>query len=548
MHDILIIGSGAGGGPLALSLSEAGFDVLVLEKGPEYRREDYTSDEIDNFWHGRFVPPLAEEPHMLVHADLAAPRPTQLGWTACCVGGGTVHMGAYFSRFHPDDFRMASRFGHGEELADWPYTYDELEPYYGRAEWALGVSGEAGHSPVEGPRSRPYPLPPLDTHPVGRQLDAACKRLGRKVFPTPRGINSQPYGGRPACRYCTTCAGYGCRFGARGSTQEALLAKAQATGRCSIRSRAMVREVTVDPTGRATGCVYFDADGKEHWVQARVVCVCCSSIESARLLLLSKSSLFPDGLANSSGRVGRHLQFHGTSSGQGRFSLRQLPEMATGASSPFLGRSLGDYYFLPSGVSELPKGGLIVFQGSRGGPVTLAKSVAQRDEPTVWGSDLKRHLRRRDGSDRCSLFFEVHHDFLPNAGTFIELDPDVCDRWGLPVARIHLRESDHQHAAGRFLVERGLEVFSEMGAEETLPMSVGGTAPYLVHGTCRSGKAAETSVLDATCRAHDVPNLYVVDGSFMPTSGGAPPTLTILANAFRTADHVIARARSGDFN
>ncbi|MEM7355245.1 MAG: GMC family oxidoreductase, partial [Acidobacteriota bacterium] len=504
MRDILIIGSGAGGGPLALTLSEAGFDVLVLEKGPEYQREDYTADEVDNFWSGRFVPPLDEEPHMLVHADLAAPRPTHLGWTACCVGGGTVHMGAYFSRFHPDDFRMATRFGAHQEIADWPYTYDELEPYYSRAEWAVGVSGVAGLNPVEGPRSRPYPLPPLDTHPVGHRLDDACRRLRRVAFPTPRGINSRPYASRPTCRYCSVCASYGCRYGARGSSQEALLTRAVANGRCEVRSPAMAHLITTRRDGRVDGCLYYDTAGREHLVQARVVCVCCSSIESARLLLLSQSALFPDGLANSNGRVGRHLQFHGTSIGQGCFRPDRRPELFVDGGSPFLGRTLGDHYFLPEGVGDLPKGGLIVFQKSRTGPISLAKSIAQRDQPTAWGSALKQHLRRRDRNDVESLFFEVHHDFLPNAETFIELDPEVRDRWGLPVARIHLHESPHQEQAGRYLVDRGLEVFDEMGADTVLPVAIGETAPYLVHGTCRAGHDPATSVVDATCRTHEV--------------------------------------------
>jgi choline dehydrogenase-like flavoprotein len=543
-RDVVIIGSGAGGGPLALALSTAGADVLVLEKGPFYRREDFTADEVETLWRGMFVPPLDEEPHMLVHDGLAAPRPSTLGWIANCVGGGTVHMGAFLSRFHPDDFRMRSRFGEFESIADWPYTYADLEPYYARAEWEVGVSGDAGSNPHEGMRSRDYPMPPLDANPLASCLDEACRRLGLHPYPTPRGINSRPYQGRPACSYCTACASYGCRSGARGSVPEALLARAAATGRCDLLQPVMVREVTLDGRGRANGCAFLDSDGKEHEVRARAVCVCCSAIESARLLLLSTSARFPSGLCNGNGLVGRNLQFHGTSLGQGIFPRGRLP---FGHANPFLGRSLMDHYFLPDGVSDLPKGGMLVFQYRGGSPIRAAKILAQQGASLAWGDELKRRLRE-SGEDRGrSLSFEVHHDFIPNEGTYVSLDPEVRDKWELPVARIHLREPEHHRKAGTWLVEKGNEVLAEMGAGTVAPLMIAETAPYLVHGTCRAGRDPGTSVVNEYCQAHPVDNLFVVDGSFMPTSGGAPPTLTILANSFRTADHIIARAKAGDF-
>ncbi|HYO16626.1 MAG TPA: GMC family oxidoreductase [Thermoanaerobaculia bacterium] len=543
-RDVIIIGSGAGGGPLALSLSAAGADVLVLEKGPFYGREDFTTDEVETLWRGMFVPPIDEEPHILVHEGLAAPRPSTLGWIASCVGGGTVHMGAFLSRFHPDDFRMKSRFGDYESIADWPYTYEDLEPYYTRAEWEVGVSGASESNPHEGKRSRGYPMPPLDANPLASHLENACRRLGLHPYPTPRGINSRPYQGRPACSYCSACASYGCRSGARGSVPEALLSRAVATGRCELLQPVMVREVTLDSLGRANGCVFLDAEGKEHEVRARVVCICCSAVESARLLLLSKSPRFPLGLCNDNGLVGRNLQFHGTSFGDGVFRHDGMP---FDHANPFLGRSLMDHYFLPDGVSDLPKGGLLVFQYKGGSPIRAAKIVAQQGPRTVWGDELKRRLRENSEDRGRSLSFEVHHDFIPNEGTFVSLDPEVRDKWGLPVARIHLHELEHHRKAGRWLVERGLDVFTEMGADAVEPSTIGETAPYLVHGTCRAGRDPETSVVDGYCQAHQVANLFVVDGSFMPTSGGAPPTLTILANSFRTADHIIARAKTGDF-
>jgi choline dehydrogenase-like flavoprotein len=547
VRDVLIIGSGAGGGPLALRLSQAGLDVLVLEKGPHYRRADYRHDEVAMATHrGFFVPKVSDEPHVVVDGTDSSVRArlTTLGWTACCVGGGTAHMGAALYRFHPDDFRVRSRLGSFESVADWPYAYDELEPYYAIAEREIGVAGVGGLTPVEGPRSAPFPMPPLRSHPIAGALDDACATLGVHAFPTPRGINSRPYGGRPACTFCDFCAGFGCPTGARGSTQEALLSRAQQTGRCEIRALAMVRAITTDHRGQATGCLYLDADGGEHEIRARVVCVCCSAVESARLLLLSSSSRFPDGLANGSGMVGRNLQFHTGSAARGRFRYDRHSAALRHDRNPFIGRSVMDYYFLPGGVSPFAKGGLLRFDFERQTPIARAQRIARTTSGYVWGAPLRKRLREHF-CDYRDVELEVFHDFVPNDATFVSLDPRVRDKWGLPVARIALSVVDHHRRAGEWLVDRGREILDAMGADESAARDIGYVTDVMAHGTCRSGSDPCTSVVDPFCRAHEVPNLFVVDGSFMPTSGGAPSTLTILANSFRSADHILGEARRG---
>ena len=544
-HDVLILGSGAGGGPLALTLARAGLDVLVVEKGKRHARQDYSHDEVEVLRRSFFTPKLAEEPHTVVTRKSTEPQLTNLGWIATCVGGGTVHMGGYLYRFHPDDFRMRSRFGDFEDLADWPYEYDELEPYYCRAEHEVGVAGVGGATPFEGPRSRPYPLPPLDAHPVAESLEAVCRAKGLSPFPTPRSINSRPYQGRPVCEYCDRCASFGCPVGAKGSSQEALIDRAEATGNCTILPEAMVREVTVGVDGRATGCVYLDTEGAEHRVEAKIVCVCCSAIESARLLLLSKSSRFPAGLANGNGRVGRHLQFHSVSLGVGRFHRDRHPDKALDDPHPFLGRSVMDHYFLPEGISPLAKGGVLRFSMGGSYPIDDAQFAASRGSEILWGMALKERIRQI--KDYRTIHFEVFHDYIPNRHTLVELDDTVKDKWGLPVARIHLDPHEHHKVAGHWLTQRAFEILRDLGADELAASQVGGTSAYLVHGTCRAGVDPATSVLDPYCQTHEVPNLFVVDGSFMPTSGGASPTLTILANSFRTADHILARHRAGEF-
>lgn len=543
--DAVIVGSGAGGGPLALTFAQAGLRVLVLEKGPRMSRDDYRPDEVDVALRGSFSPDLEQDPHTIVTRKTTRALRTRMGWIASCVGGGTVHMGSFLYRFLPDDFQMRSRFGPHEEIEDWPISYQELEPYYLRAEHEVGVSGRAGVSPFEGPRSGPYPMPPLDSHPLAETLDQRCRSRGLHPFPTPRGINSRPYHGRPACAYCQICAGFGCRVGARGSSQEALLTRAEATGRCEIRAGCMVRRIRTNKEGRATGCLYIDSEEREVEVRARIVCVCCSAIESARLLLLSADTLFPDGLGNASGRVGRHLQFHAVTMAEAMLPRDMDPSLAENPLN-FLGRSLLDHYVLPEGVSDLPKGGVLRFDLSEPLPISDAQLLATEGDVPLWGAPLKRKLRDRYAAHRA-IHLEVFHDFLPNRHTRVDLDPEVEDRWGLPVARIHLDLPAHHRVAGHWLLERGFEIFEDLGAEDFRVTTLGGTSAYLVHGTCRAGRDPETSVLNPDCQVHGIPNLFVVDGSFMPTSGGAAPTLTILANSFRVADHILKRGQSGEF-
>lgn len=554
--DVIVIGSGAGGGPLALVLSQAGLRVLVLEKGPRYTADRYEHDELSiDDESGFFVPRVSDDPHVLVRtrdgADHASPELTNLGWIARCVGGGTVHMGATLYRQHPDDFRLRTKYGRFLSTEDWPYGYDDLEPYYTRAEWEIGVSGSDTRTWDADRRSRGWPMPPMPCHPLGDRLDEVCGTLGLHPFITPRGINSVPYQGRPGCAQCSACGGFGCAIDAKGSTQAALLPRAEATGRCEVRADVMVHEITVDDsTGRVRGCRYLDQEGREHEVKARIVCVCCSAVESARLLLLSKSALFPDGLANGSGQVGRHCQFHINSGGRGRF-WRRGAGVGAGAATErqrLLGRSVADHYFLPPGTSTYATGGMLRFDLVRPYPIAAARSFAKTlGRRPVYGSELKQQLVHYFRDCR-EVEFEVFQPFVPNDGTFVTLDPEIVDRWGLPAARITLASVSHHTISGEWLARRGLDILEAMGADGVLKAPAGILSRSMVHGTCRAGADPRESVLNGFCQSHEVPNLFVVDGSFMPACAGVPTTLTILANSFRTADYILEESRHGSFN
>ncbi|HEY3358307.1 MAG TPA: GMC family oxidoreductase [Polyangia bacterium] len=540
--DVLVVGSGGGGGTLACALAEAGARVLVLEKGPHYSLYDFTHDELAICRRNFFVPYVSDEPH-LVRRNGERHQRTNDGWISCCVGGGTVHMSGFFFRLHRDDLQQRTRLGApaGSTVEDWPIPYEELARWYDRAEILIGVSGQAGENPFDEPRAGAFPLPPLLAHPAGRRLADAARGLGWHPFTTPRAVLSDAYDGRPPCNYCGFCGSYGCENGSKSSVLSTFIPRALKTGRCRLRAQAMVREITVDENGRARGAVYQDRAGGLHEVRARAVVVACSAIESARLLLLSRSSRFPQGLANSSGLVGKNLSFSLFAAVEADFrrdgGAKSVP-VFDGA-LPWLGVAVQDFYRLPAAAGG-HKGGTLRFDFVHPNPIYNAEHVAKHTDPPLFGQALKDRLRRHFRDTR-TLECEIFAEYLPSAETFVELDPDARDRYGLPAARVSVAHHPTDVPVARFLAERAQELFRAMGADEVRVAAALGTTFVLQHGTCRFGVDPARSVLDPTCRAHDVPNLYVVDGSFMPTSGGVPTTLTIQANALRVADALAGR-------
>jgi len=548
--DVVVVGSGAGGAPVALCLAEAGARVLVLEKGPYYTVRDFTHDEVSvcrrDFW----VPWEHLDPHTIRKAGEPEARVTREGWVSQCVGGGTVHMSGFFYRLHAEDFRLATLTGgvRGAELADWPIDLAELEPFYDLAEVRVGVSGQAGLNPFE-LRRRPFPLPPLPPHPAAALVDEAARGLGLQPFPTPRAVLSRPYGGRPPCNQCGFCGEYGCENGSKSSVLASLLPLAEATGRCEIRPGCMACRIEVDAEDRAAAVVYFDPAGVERRVGARVVVVAASAIESARLLLLSAGGRHPQGLANGQGLVGKHLTF--STFGKGTAVLDRAAVVARLGGDhldlPFLQRSLQDDYWNERLGSGLPKGGTHNFLLHHPNPINAGVRLAMDSKWTLWGQPLKDALRRYFHEEIWAEF-EVFGEFLPVPGCYVDLDPGVKDRWGLPAARITMAHHPLADDVNRLMVRRGLDVLEALQPKpiRVVPWAWANTTYHLQQGTCRFGDDPSRSVLDRDCQAHEVPNLYVTDASFMPTSGGCPATPTILANAFRVGHKIAERFRRGE--
>lgn len=552
--DVCVIGSGAGGAPVALALARAGYRVVVLEKGPALGREDFLYDEIRSCRRDLFVPSPAEEPHVEVPPAGRA-RTTSNGWTANCVGGGTVHFSGFTYRLHPEDLKLRSLLGAvpGSTLCDWPLAWAQLEPYYEIAEAELGISGDAQRNPFETAR-RPLPLPPLPESGVARLVDAACARLGLHSYPTARAILSAPYQGRGPCERSAFCGSYGCHTGAKSSVLAALWPKALATGRCQIRPGCMVHGIETDESGRATAVRYLDYRRQQQRVAAAVVVVACSAVESARLLLLSRGKAHPQGLGNAHGQVGQNLMFCGLGLGQAEFPASDAAMQAIDWREPFINRSFQDLYVMGRGTDQQRKGGTVNFLLPHGNPIHRAEQLALDNRGAaatlatggpLWGQALKDAIRRAQEQVR-TVEFEIYAETLPHPGAALTLDDEVKDKWGLPVARFSLASHREDAVANRALLDKGLEVLREMGGQDVRVTRREEKNFVLQGGTCRFGTDPRTSVLDPDCRVHDAPNVFVTDGSFMPTLGGVPNTLTIQANAFRVADRIIALGKRHD--
>ena len=296
-YDVCIIGSGAGGGPVALTLARAGYSVVVLEKGPWFTEKDFYKDELACCRHSVYTPRLSEEQHVIEDTDSdgswVSESTSDSGWdfwNGNCVGGSSNLMSGFFYRLKPEDFRLLSEFGpiKGANIADWPISYENLEPYYTMVEKEVGISGHFTDHPYAEPRSsKDFPYPPTREHPISRHIDNACRSLGLHSLPTPRAILSRDKGNRRSCEYSGFCGSYGCSSGAKGSSRAALLDQAVATNHCEIKPLCKVYRLSSDAKGKVVSADYYDAKSNKQSIKAKLFVVACQAIETSRLLLSS---------------------------------------------------------------------------------------------------------------------------------------------------------------------------------------------------------------------------------------------------------------------
>jgi len=538
--DFVIVGAGAAGGVMARELSVAGFRVVVLEQGPYLKASDFRHDEYGVFQLAALTNDYRRQPNTFRPTERETAQVRPVAKYGRLVGGGSVHFTANFWRFHEIDFVEKTRKGAvpGSSFTDWPITYADLEPYYTRVEWEVGVSGLAGANPFDPPRSKPYPLPPLPIKPAGVLLDKAARGMGWTSFPAPMAILSQPYRGRLACVNCGFCEYFGCEMNAKSSSLASMIPEAEKTGRCEIRPLSYVRKIEVDNRGRVTGVKYFDANKKEVFQRAKAVVVCANGAETPRLLLMSKSNRFPDGLANSSGLVGRNVMFNGGAFGGGLFEHE-----INGYRGVVDSRVIHDTYELDPALGLFGGGGFdFRFDWY---PISFASYGLPPGSPR-WGPEFKRMLRQYYTR---TLLVLAHTSSLPVESNSFSLDPTIKDDWGLPALRLTFTEHENDLRLYRHFMDLSMQLLDAAGAVKRWGYNTADSMDWFPQnhllGTCRMGDDPRSSVIDKWHRTHDVRNLFLVDGSSFVTGGRGQPTMTIMALAFRAGEHIAELARKG---
>ena len=540
-YDVCIVGTGAGASGVAHTLTEAGIKVLMLERGGFLKEQDFSKDEIAYCKRDIVTPNLKESYHTIEALENGkwVKTPTYVTessfFNGNIVGGSSNFMSGYFHRLKPVDFKLLSTYGaiKGANIVDWVIDYDELEPYFEKVERIVGISGEVSPYKYHEPRStKDFPYPPLDEHPISKLIDKSCTKLGFIPYKTPRAILSKPKEERANCYYSNYCGSYPCSSGAKGSARASLLQPALKTGNLSIITHAFVKKL-VEKNSKVTEAIYIDTQTKkEHRIKADIFVVAGQAVESSRLLLNSKSKNFPNGLANNAGQVGKNLLFSAGGVGSGQFDEKSMPLNELMQEGIFVNRSLCDWYEI-----DKMKGGVIDFLFEHANPISKASKQRWNGDKLLWGKELQDKIFKKFTASK-QLNFEVFNDWLPTDDCFVSVDEKYKDMYGVPVANIRRGTHPHDLKIAEQLAKKAKEVLKEMGAENIRSSMSSYPPANLQAGGCRFGNDPKTSVLNKHCQAHEVPNLFVSDGSFMPTGGSVTYTWTIYANSFRVGEYI----------
>jgi gluconate 2-dehydrogenase alpha chain len=529
-------------------------DVIGLEAGTWLTKRDFAPDEIRN--NVREWPMAVQKANQEIPTFRANPSvPTTRGLShpmMNAVGGTSLHYWGQSWRLNPWDFTVvsetrrrygASRIPKGSTVEDWPFGLEELEPYYDKVEYEVGVSGQAGNingridprgNRFEGPRARGYPMPPLRWTGYLEKMAEAARSLGWHPFPGPAAINSSPYDNRSGCMYHGFCNRGGCHVDAKNSTVVSTIPKAQATGRLKVVTRAHVTTLDADGEGRVTGVNYV-TDGVEYFQPAKVVLLASYTYENTRLLLLSKSKAYPNGLSNNHGQVGRHYSSHNQGAGVSAlfpFNLNAwygLPAQGVAVDN------WADDNFDHSGADFIGGGNLWVYSDRR--PIAAANMSTFNRAP-AWGSQWKAFIK--ENADRANSSY-IQKTTLPYEDNYLDLDPTVKDPLGFPVCRITAEYKENERAIAAFMQDKMEQWYLAAGAIEVTRAGIGGAMGVSTHayGGTRMGDNPETNVVNRWGFSHEAPNLGVLGASVMGTSGAHNPTLTVQALAWRTAEYLV---------
>jgi choline dehydrogenase-like flavoprotein len=519
--DVLIVGAGASGAALAWSLADTRMKILCLEQGDWMSPDKYPGVATD--WELRQIGDFGFSPNSRGRCEDYPVNDVDSPISASmfnAVGGSTILYGAHFPRFHPGDFKVKTLDGVAD---DWPLTYEHLEPYYALNDRMMGVSGLAG-DPAYPPKE--VPLPPIALGKVGETLARGFNRLGWHWWPSDSAIATQEYEGRAPCINAGTCVS-GCAQGAKASTDITYWPVAVRRG-VELRTRCRVREITVADNGMVDGVIYYDADGVERKQEAEVVVLACNGIGTPRLLLNSRSRLFPDGLANRSGLVGKNLMFHPYALVTGVFDepleAYKGPTGCCIMSQEFYETDLSRG-FVRGYSSEIVRGF---------GPVSTALQGMSLGR-IPWGAD--HHRAFGDLFDRTAGMVMICED-LPESSNCVTLDPELADSDGIPAPKVTYRLSENSTKMLEHSVARAKEVLEASGAKETFAEAPLPVAGWHLMGTARMGTDPSNSVVNKWGRCHDVRNLFIIDGSIFVTAAAVNPTSTIQALALYIGDMI----------